>query len=67
MPQYEDGQEILGAVGWCSFCDILFGGSATPRRAIALNGKLYHPECYPRAVDIHLANLKLQEANRGKP
>lgn len=57
----KNGDEILGATGWCDLCDYSFGGSATLRRVKYLNGKLYHPKCYPLAVKIYLADLKLKE------
>jgi hypothetical protein len=60
---FENGQEVDGSLGWCDLCNYSFGGSAAPRKSKHLNGKFYHLECYPAAVQIHLADLKLREVN----
>lgn len=55
----KDGDLVQGAGGWCDLCRISFGGSMSPRDAKSLDGKLYHPTCYPKAVEIFLADKKL--------
>lgn len=55
----QNGAEVVGAIGWCDLCNISFGGSMTMRKAKYLDGKFYHPECYPTAVNIYLADKRL--------
>ena len=62
MDELRNGDEVVGSTGWCDLCNCSFGGSATMRISKHLDGKFYHLECYPKAVEIYLADLKLQDA-----
>lgn len=56
-----DGEEIVCCDGYCDLCNWAFGGSMTQRRAIHLQGKFYHPSCYPTAVNAYLATKRLKK------
>ena len=60
IDKLEDGEEIMEVDGWCDLCSYSFGGSMTRRPAIHLQGKFYHPSCYPTAVNIYIANQRLK-------
>lgn len=52
----KNGDEIDGVPGWCALCNYHLGSSSK-----YLNGKFYHLGCYPQAVEIYLADLKLEK------
>lgn len=56
----ENGTLLLKAYGSCDLCHQSFGGYATARPAKYLDGMLYHPSCYPMAVEIWLADQKVK-------
>lgn len=62
FPTLKNGDGLIGAVGYCALCSVSFGGSMTMRPAKYLDGKVYHPACYPQAVEIYLADKKLRDA-----
>lgn len=61
--KFENG-ELVSMPGWCDLCGITFGSSASPCHAKHLDGKFYHPHCYPQAVEIFLADKKIEEYER---
>lgn len=62
--ELRDGELVKYVMGWCDLCNSSFGGSMTERPAKYLNGKFYHPTCFPEAVDIFLADKRLEELNK---
>ena len=62
----KNGDMVEGALGWCALCNLTFGGSMTVRQAKYLDGKFYHLECYPAAVDVFLADKKLEDHEKTK-
>lgn len=65
ISELKDGDRILGVDGYCYHCSYAFGGSMSPRDAMYLQGKFYHPSCYPAAVDVYIATEKLKKAREG--
>jgi len=63
--KFENGQYVTGLHGsYCGLCSYSFGGSATICAGKYLDGKFYHLECYPKAVDIFLADKKIEKYNK---
>ena len=59
----KDGELIELIHGYCDYCGVMFGYNG---KAKSLDGKYYHLWCYPKAVEVFLADKKLIQNNGAK-